>query len=80
MILDNYDDFNFMVILLFLFFILMSFIIMIMINAKSKAKYNQMYQLQNNPQTTISSMYPQITGQKCLPNATDGQCSYSISI
>jgi hypothetical protein len=53
---------------------------MIMVNAKSKAKYNQMYQLQNNPQTTISSMYPQITGQKCTPNATDGKCSYSISI
>jgi hypothetical protein len=80
MILDNYDDFNFMVILLFLFFILISFIIMIMVNAKTKAKYIQMYQLQNEPQTTLSSIYPQISGQKCLPNATDGQCLYHISI
>ena len=55
---------------------------MIITNAKSRNKYNQMNLQQNNqyPQTTLSSMYPQITGQKCTPNATDGQCSYSISI
>ena len=79
MILDNYDDFNFMVILLFLFFILITFIIMIMVNAKTKAKYIQMYQLQNEPQTTVSSIYPQISGQKCKPSVTGGQC-YNISI
>ncbi len=53
---------------------------MIMVNAKTKAKYNQMYQLQNEPETTISSLYPQISGQKCKPSVTGGQCLYSISI
>ena len=78
MILDNYDDFNFMVILLFLFFILMSFIIMIITNAKSRNKYNQMNLQQNNqyPQTTLSSMYPQISGQMCPPLATESQCLF----
>jgi len=76
MILDNYDDFNFMVILLFLFFILLSFIILIITNAKSRYKYNQVYQVQNNqyPQTTLSSMYPNITSQKCTPISTEGKC------
>ena len=76
MILDNYDDFNFMVILLFLFFILLSFIIMIITNVKSRRKYEQIYQLQNNqyPQTTISGMYPQLAGQKCAPITTEGKC------
>ena len=76
MILDNYDDFNFMVILLFLFFILISFIILIIANTKSRHKHNQVYQVQNNqyPQTTLLSMYPQITGQKCEPISTEGKC------
>ena len=79
MILDNYDDFNFMVILLFLFFILISFIIMIITNLKSRNKYNQMNLQQNNqyPQTTLSSMYPQISGQMCPPLITEPYC-YSI--
>ena len=76
MILDNYDDFNFMVILLFLFFILISFIILIITNVKARHKYIQLYQLQNNqyPQTTLSSMYPQISGQMCAPMSTEGKC------
>jgi len=37
-ILDTYDDFNFMVVLLFLYFVLVGFIIIIIINAKSKYK------------------------------------------
>jgi hypothetical protein len=78
MILDNYDDFNFMVILLFLFFILMSFIIMIMTNLKTRNKYNKMNPQQNNqyPQTTVSSMYPQISGQMCPPLTTESQCLF----
>ena len=38
MILDNYDDFNFMVILLFLYFILIGFIIIIIINIKNRVR------------------------------------------
>jgi hypothetical protein len=79
MILDNYDDFNFMVILLFLFFILISFIIMIITNVKSRNKYNQMNPQQTNqyPQTTLSSKYPQISGQQiCPPLVTEPYCLF----
>ena len=77
MILDNYDDFNFMVILLFLYLILIGFIFIIIINNKHKAKQNpQLYSVQSDqyPQTTISSLFPQISGQKCTPVATEEQC------
>jgi hypothetical protein len=68
-ILDNFDDFNFMVILLFLFFVLMGFIIIIIVNVKNNSKYNmQMQYVQSNqyPQTTVM---PQ-----CNPKNTNGQC------
>jgi len=74
MILDNYDDFNFMVILLFLFFMLMGFIIIIMINLKSK-KFNKIpTQYSISSQYPQSTKYPNITAQKCIPNTTEGQC------
>jgi len=54
-ILDTYDDFNFMVVLLFLYFVLVGFIIIIIINAKSK------YKAQNPnlypPSTTTTTQY-----------------------
>jgi len=69
MILDNYDDFNFMVILLFLYFILVAFIIMIISNLKYKSKYNK------QQETSQSNQYPQTTTMpQCNPNKTDEQC------
>jgi hypothetical protein len=57
-ILDTYDDFNFMVVLLFLYFVLVGFIIIIIINAKSK------YKAQNPnlypPSTTTTTQYKSI--------------------
>ena len=52
---------------------------MIITNLKSRNKYNQMNLQQNNqyPQTTLSSMYPQISGQMCPPLITEPYC-YSI--
>ena len=51
---------------------------MIITNLKSRNKYNQMNLQQNNqyPQTTLSSMYPQISGQMCPPITTQGQCLF----
>jgi hypothetical protein len=66
MILDNYDSFNFMVVLVFLYFILVGFIIIIMINAKYHAKnnpalyYNETQNMNpnNTPNTTIGRCTP----------------------
>ena len=70
MILDNYDDFNFMVILLFLYFVLIGFIIIIIVNLKRKYNSNN-----NNTQVTQSNQYPQTTAiPQCNPKNTDGQC------
>ena len=68
MILDNYDDFNFMVILLFLYFVLVGFIIIIILNAKNKYNINNTQPVQSNqyPQTTIMPL--------CNPKNTDSQC------
>ena len=53
MILDTFDEFNFMVILLFLFFILMSFIVIIIINAKQRNKNEEsMSKYNKSPETT----------------------------
>jgi len=68
-LLDNYDDFNFMVILLFLYFVLMAFIIIIIINAKNNAKNNP----RNVPNTTqncnskTNNTYPQTTYFNPIP-------------
>jgi hypothetical protein len=45
-LLDSFDEFNFMVVLLFLFFILISFIILIIVNFKKRNGINR------NPQMT----------------------------
>ena len=63
-VLDNYDDFNFMVILLFLYFILIGFIFIIIINAKERKS--------DNIQIIQSNQYPQTTMKQCLPNITKG--------
>ena len=63
-VLDNYDDFNFMVILLFLYFILIGFIFIIIINAKERKS--------DNIQITQSNQYPQSTMKQCVPNNTKG--------
>jgi len=57
-LLDSFDEFNFMVVLLFVFFIAMSFIIIIIANFKRRSGNN------SNPQTTyynIISNIPQTT-------------------
>ena len=69
-VLDNYDDFNFMVILLFLYFMLIGFIIMIIINANNENKPINMQQI------TQSNKYPQTTNTYCVPNATVGSCFF----
>ena len=68
-VLDNFDDFNFMVILLFLYFVLIGFIIIIIINAKKNKNINKNYNYTN------PSQYPQTTVMpQCNPKNTDGQC------
>ena len=64
-VLDNYDDFNFMVILLFLYFILVGFIFVIIINAKQKTSDTIIT-------ITQSNQYPQTTMKQCVPNITKG--------
>ena len=78
-ILDNFDNFNFMVVLLFLYVILMGFILMIIINVKTRAKYyNQQVGIQNqqaNQQANQQfNQYPQTTQLQCIPKITDGKC------
>ena len=65
MILDNYDDFNFMVILLFIYFILIMFIIMLITNSKAKAQQAA----KDNPQTTYNGIFPQTTSQCVADNS-----------
>uniref|UniRef100_A0A6C0EXI5 Uncharacterized protein n=1 Tax=viral metagenome TaxID=1070528 RepID=A0A6C0EXI5_9ZZZZ len=65
MILDDYDDFNFMVVIMFLFFMLILFISMIVINVNYRAKLNPRVTSSQNAQTTL----PQCT----LKNSYD-QC------
>lgn len=80
MLLDNYDDFNFMVILLFIYFILAGFIIVIIINLKNRKKIENAQAALNASQSPLNTLYPQstiypnITLQKCIPNVTDGKC------
>ena len=69
---ENFDDFNFMVILLFLYVILIGFIIMIMFNIKTKAKYNT--QGSQSIQQIYPNNFPQTTQLQCIPKTTDGQC------
>lgn len=70
-VLDNFDNFNFMVVLLFLYVILMGFILMIIINVKTRAKYyNQQVGIQNQQ----ANQYPQTTKLQCIPKSTDGKC------
>lgn len=70
-VLDNFDNFNFMVVLLFLYVILMGFILMIIINVKTRAKYyNQQVGIQNQQ----ANQYPQTTQLQCIPKSTDGKC------
>lgn len=70
-VLDNFDNFNFMVVLLFLYVILMGFILMIIINVKTRAKYyNQQVGIQNQQ----ANQYPQTTQIQCIPKSTDGKC------
>lgn len=65
MILDDYDDFNFMVIIMFLFFMLILFITMIVINVNYRAKLHPKVTASQNAQTTL----PQCTLQNSY-----GQC------
>ena len=74
-VLDNFDNFNFMVVLLFLYVILMGFIIMIIINVKTRAKYyNQQVGIQNQQANQQFNQYPQTTQLQCIPKITDGKC------
>lgn len=57
-IIDSYDEFNFMVVLLFLFFVLMTFIIIIITNFKSRAGF---YKKPFTTQMSISNETPQTT-------------------
>ena len=52
-LLDNYDDFNFMTILLFLYFVLIGFIVIIILNAT--AKYKQQNPITIQPINTIQN-------------------------
>ena len=74
-VLDNFDNFNFMVVLLFLYVILMGFILMIIINVKTRAKYyNQQVGIQNQQANQQAIQYPQTTQLQCIPKITDGKC------
>ena len=74
-VLDNFDNFNFMVVLLFLYVILMGFILMIIINVKTRAKYyNQQVGIQNQQANQQANQYPQTTQLQCIPKSTDGKC------
>lgn len=65
-LIDSFDEFNFMVVLLFLFFIFMSFITIIIMNFKRRSGNKSNLQttyystISNIPQTT-SYMYDYIT-------------------
>ena len=52
-LLDNYDDFNFMAILLFLYFVLLGFIVIIILNAT--AKYKQQNLISTQPINTVQN-------------------------
>ena len=52
---------------------------MIIANVKARNKYNKMNPQQTNqyPQTTVSSKYPQISGQQiCPPLVTEPYCLF----
>ena len=72
-ILENFDDFNFMVILLFLYIILIGFIMIIIFNKKSNKKYN-INTISNMNQPTYPNGMPYTTMPHCIPKQTDGQC------
>lgn len=66
MILDNFDEFNFMVVIVFLFFMFMVFIIIIIVNNKERAK---------NGNDIFNSYNPQTTQFVCNIKSKDDTCS-----
>jgi hypothetical protein len=68
-LLDSFDEFNFMVVLLFSFFILMSFIIIIIVNFKKRNGNNR------NPQTTYYSI-----GTSNIPQTTSYIYDYTTQL
>lgn len=53
---ESYNEFNFMVVLLFVFFVLISFIFIIMINLKNRYKQRIEIQTATIPITTLPPM------------------------
>ena len=68
MILDDYDDFNFMVVIMFLFFMLILFISMIVINVNYRAKLHPRVISSENVQNA------QTTLPQCTLKNSYGQC------
>ena len=75
-ILENFDDFNFMVILLFLYIVLIGFLMMIIFNKNTyySNKSKQSIQSIQAIQPTYSNGMPYTTIPQCIPKQTDGQC------
>ena len=69
-ILENFDDFNFMVILLFLYIVLIGFLMMIIFNKNTY--YSK--QSKQSIQATYPNGMPYTTIPQCIPKQTDGQC------
>lgn len=68
MILDEYDDFNFMVVIMFLFFMLILFISMIVVNVNYRAKLHPRVTSSQNAQNA------QTTLPQCTLKNSYGQC------